>query len=171
MQTIRKRNSNKAALSDVYVYMKAITWLAAISLSAAVSTTAIAAPTEGWTADYDAALAKAKEENKAVLLEFTGSDWCPPCKLLAKNVFTKKSFIEAASENYILVKLDFPRADKALAEKNKPLAEKYEIQGYPTIVLLDSDGKEFSRVVGAQYRTVKDFLGYIDKAYKQKDLD
>lgn len=151
--------------------MKAITWLAAISLSAAVSTTAIAAPTKGWTADYEAALKQAEKENKAVLLEFTGSDWCPPCKLLAKEVFSKQAFIDAASKNYVLVKLDFPRADKKLAEKNQPLAEQYEVQGYPTIVLTDASGEEFSRVVGAQHRTVEDFLGYINKALDQKDLD
>ena len=151
--------------------MKAITWLAAISLSAAVSTTALAGPTKGWTADYEAALEQAKKENKSVLLEFTGSDWCPPCKFMAKNVFTKKEFVDAASKKYVLVKLDFPRADKELAEKNKPLAKKYEIQGYPTIVLADADGKEFTRVVGVKYKTVDEFLAWINKSADQKDLD
>lgn len=151
--------------------MKAITWLAAVSLSAAVTTTALAAPTEGWTADYDAALEQAKKENKSVLLEFTGSDWCPPCKLMAKNVFTKKEFIDTASKDFILVKLDFPRADKELAKKNKPLAEKYEIRGYPTIVLADASGKEFTRTVGAKYQSVPDFLAWLKKSSDQKDLD
>ena len=151
--------------------MKAITWLAAVSLTAAVSTTALAGPAEGWTADYEAALSQAKKENKSVLLEFTGSDWCPPCKLMAKNVFSKKEFVDSASKDYILVKLDFPRADKELAKKNKPIAEKYEIGGYPTIVLADADGKEFSRVVGAKYQTVDDFLAWMKKQLLNKDLD
>ncbi len=151
--------------------MKAITWLAAVSLSAAVTTTALAAPDEGWTADYDAALAQAKKENKSVMLEFTGSDWCPPCKLMYKNVFSKKEFVEAASKDFVLVKLDFPRADKELAKKNKPLAEKYEIRGYPTVVLTDADGKEFSRAVGARYKTVDEFLGFLKKQQSNKDLD
>ena len=151
--------------------MKAITWLAAVSLSAAVTTTALAAPAEGWTADYEAALAQAKKENKSVLLEFTGSDWCPPCKLMAKNVFSKKEFVDAATKNYVLVKLDFPRADKELAKKNKPLAEKYAIRGYPTVVLADASGKEFTRVVGAKYSNVTDFLGWLKKSADQKDLD
>ena len=151
--------------------MKAITWLAAVSLTAAVSTTALAGPAEGWTADYEAALSQAKKENKSVLLEFTGSDWCPPCKLMAKNVFSKKEFVDAASKDFVLVKLDFPRADRALAEKNKPLAEKYEIRGYPTIVLADANGKEFTRVVGAKYSTIEAFLGWLKKSSDQKDLD
>ena len=151
--------------------MKAITWLAAVSLSATVTTTTIAAPVEGWTADYEAALAQAKKESKSVLLEFTGSDWCPPCKHMAKNVFSKKEFIDAASKDYVLVKLDFPRADKELAKKNKPLAEKYKIRGYPTIVLADATGKEFTRVVGAKHSNVTDFLGWLKKSSEQKDLD
>ena len=51
------------------------------------------------------------------------------------------------------------------------MAEKYEIQGYPTIVLTDADGKEFTRVVGAKYKTVDEFLGWINKSADQKDLD
>ena len=151
--------------------MKAVTWLAAVFLAAAVSSSAIAAPAEGWTADYDAALAQAKKEGKSVLLEFTGSDWCPPCKLLAKEVFSKKAFVDGASKDFVLVKLDFPRADKELGKKNKPLAEKYEIKGYPTIILTDASGKEYSRVVGAQYRTVDDFLGWLKSSTSKKDLD
>ena len=152
--------------------MKAITWLASFSVAAvAMTSTALAATQEGWTTDYESAVAQAKKENKSVLLEFTGSDWCPPCKLMQKNVFSKKEFVEAASKNFILVKLDFPRADKAISEKNKPYAEKHEIQGYPTIILLDSAGKEFSRVVGAKYQSVDTFLEHINKALSNKDLD
>ena len=86
-------------------------------------------------------------------------------------VFSKKEFVDSASKDYILVKLDFPRADKELAKKNKPIAEKYEIRGYPTIVLADADGKEFSRVVGAKYQTVDDFLAWMKKQLLNKDLD
>ena len=168
---ISKTISNKVRPCDVYVYMKAITWLAAISLSAAVTTTALAAPDAGWTADYDAALAQAKKENKSVMLEFTGSDWCPPCKFMYKNVFSKKEFVESASKDFILVKLDFPRADKELAKKNQPIADKYKIRGYPTVVLTDADGKEFSRTVGAQHKTVEDFLAFLKKQQSNKGLD
>ncbi|MDX1680668.1 MAG: thioredoxin family protein [Akkermansiaceae bacterium] len=152
--------------------MKAITWLASFGVAAmALTSSALAAPHEGWTTDYEAALKQAKEEDKSILLEFTGSDWCPPCKLMRKEVFGKKEFVEAAKKDYILVELDFPRSDKELAEKNQPLAEEFEIRGFPTVVLLDSEGKEFSRTVGAQYRTVEDFLGYLKDAASKKGLD
>jgi protein disulfide-isomerase len=61
-----------------------------------------------WTTDYKAALVQAKAQNKLVLLDFTGSDWCGYCKLLDKEVFTQQSFKDFADKNYILVTVDFP---------------------------------------------------------------
>ena len=83
---------------------------------------------EGWMTDLDKALAKGKAEKKPVLIEFTGSDWCPPCMMMREKVFTKKEFISKASEKFILVELDFPKADKELAKKNAPHQKKYKIE-------------------------------------------
>jgi thioredoxin-related protein len=148
--------------------MKAITWLASFT---AIALTATAFAAEGWETDLDKAIEKAKAEKKSVLVEFTGSDWCPPCIAMRKNVFTKKEFIEAASKKFVLVELDFPKGDKELAEKNQPLAEKYEIEGFPTVVLLDSEGKEFTRFVASQFPKVEDFLKHLDTALENKELD
>jgi len=150
--------------------MKAITWLASLT-AVALTAAAQAAPKEGWMTDLDKAIEQAKTESKPVLVEFTGSDWCPPCIAMRKNVFSKKEFITAASEKFILVELDFPRGDKELAAKNKPHAEKYKIEGFPTVVLLDSEGKEFTRFFASQYPTVEAFLKQLDDALEKKDMD
>lgn len=151
--------------------MKAITTLA---LFAAASTafvgSALAAP-EGWTTDFDKAFEQAKSEDKAVLVEFTGSDWCPPCIAMRKNVFSKESFVEKASENFVLVELDFPRGDKEVAEKNRPYAEKYEIDAFPTVILFDADGEEFTRFVASRYPSPEAFLEHLDKSLEKKQLD
>lgn len=152
--------------------MKAVTYLAAFSLGiAAFASVATAAETSGWTSNLHEALATAKNENKAVLIEFTGSDWCPPCIAMRKNVFSKKEFIDVAKNDFVLVQLDFPKGDPALAEKNEPYAEKYEVEGFPTIVLLDSEGTPFSRFFAPQYPTVEEFLNQIRKQLERKDLD
>ena len=152
--------------------MKAITWLASCSVGfAVVSSAAIAAPHEGWSADLDKAIAQAKKENKAVLVEFTGSDWCPPCMMMRKEVFSKKEFVEKASKQYILVEIDLPKKDKAVAEKNRPLVEKYKVDGFPTIMLLDKDGKEFARFYASEHPSIEAFLGRINKELERKDLD
>ena len=104
-----------------------------------------------WMTDLPKALEKAKAEKKMVLMEFTGSDWCPPCKALHKNVMTSKEFETYAAKNYILVELDFPNQKPQtdeLKKANKELAKKYEIKGYPTVIVLSADGKELTKQVG-----------------------
>jgi len=152
--------------------MKAITWLASLTVGvAALSASAFATTPEGWSTDLAKAFAKAKAEKKSVLVEFTGSDWCPPCIAMRKNVFSKKEFITAAAKKYILVELDFPKGDKDLAEKNQPLAEKYKIEGFPTVILFTPEGKEFARFFASQFPKIEDFLKHLDEALEKKDLD
>jgi len=122
-----------------------------------------------WLADIEEGVAKAKEENKAVLVQFTGSDWCPPCIMMHKEVFSKEEFLEQAAEKYVLVMIDIPNADPELKAKNQPVLEEWKVRGVPTIVLLDGEGKEFDRFTASQYRTVETFLEHINGALGKKD--
>lgn len=152
--------------------MKAITWLATVSVGIAVlAPSALATAPDGWVANVDDAISKARDENKSVLLSFVGSDWCPPCIAMHRDVFSKTEFINKAAEQYILVHVDLPRGDEALAEKNRPYAEKYGIEAFPTVVLLDSDGREFKRFIAAQFPTVDEFVAELDRARYRKDFD
>jgi protein disulfide-isomerase len=97
-----------------------------------------------WLTDLPAAQAKAKKENKHVLLDFTGSDWCGWCIKLNKEVFSKPEFAEYAKKNLVLVEVDFPQRKKlsaAQTKANNALQTKYDIEGFPTLVILDSEGK------------------------------
>ncbi|MCS7337444.1 MAG: thioredoxin family protein [Verrucomicrobiae bacterium] len=97
-----------------------------------------------WLTDVQQALARAKAERKLVLLNFTGSDWCPWCIRLEREVFSKPEFAAYAKTNLVLVLVDFPRSkqlEKKQAEANKALAQQHGIEGLPTLVVLDSDGK------------------------------
>lgn len=119
--------------------------------------------------DYDAALKQAAKENKPVLLDFTGSDWCPPCKMMAKEVFSSDEFATFAEKNLIVVKLDFaPTGAKPgkFQEQHNALAEQYKIEGFPTFVLLDPKGKQLASVVGYQPGGPKAFISWIQKAQK-----
>ncbi|MCX6846272.1 MAG: thioredoxin family protein [Verrucomicrobia bacterium] len=152
--------------------MKAVTWLASFTVGvASLAAPAFANTLEGWSTDLDKALADAKASKKSLLVEFTGSDWCPPCIAMRKNVFSKKEFVQTASKNFILVELDFPKADKELADKNKPLAEKYKIEGFPTVILLNSEGKEFDRFFASEFPKTEDFLKHLDESLEKKDMD
>jgi protein disulfide-isomerase len=97
-----------------------------------------------WENNLDNAIQRAKKENKAVLVNFTGSDWCIWCKRLSAEVFQQKEFENYAKESLVLVMLDFPK-DKPQSEEtqsyNRNLAQKYGIQGFPTILIFDRQGK------------------------------
>ena len=102
-----------------------------------------------WMTDYDAALKLAKKENKHLLLNFTGSDWCIWCVRLKKEVFNMPAFKKYAGENLVLVELDFPKKkkqSKELKEQNETLAKKFGIRGFPTCIILDSNGKKTGEI-------------------------
>jgi thioredoxin-related protein len=101
-----------------------------------------------WETDFDLAKKRAKDENKSILVDFTGSDWCGWCIRLKKEVFDQPSFQEYAKKNLIMVELDFPKKtplEEKLKEQNEKLQEEYKIQGFPTIILLNSKGREVAR--------------------------
>lgn len=96
-----------------------------------------------WEENLETALQKAKTENKAVLVNFTGSDWCQWCIKLSDEVFSKSEFEDYAEDNLILVRLDFPRSIEQSAETkayNNQLAQRYGVQGFPTVLLFNSSG-------------------------------
>lgn len=101
-----------------------------------------------WIENWDMALKTAQETGRTVLVNFTGSDWCSWCIRLSGEVFTKKEFQVYAAENLVLLKLDFPRniaQSPELKKQNNDLQRQFGIQGYPTIVLVDAEGKEIGR--------------------------
>ncbi len=114
-------------------------------LALAAFTSSAFAVKDGWTDDFDKAKAQAKAENKKILLDFTGSDWCGWCIRLDKEVFSQQAWKDYAAKNLVLVELDFPRKTQlpaATKKQNEKLAAKYGIQGYPTVVILSSGGNK-----------------------------
>jgi thiol-disulfide isomerase/thioredoxin len=115
-----------------------------------------------WLTNFEEAKAIAVKEGKPLLLDFTGSDWCPPCKLLHKNVFSTEEFAKEAAGKYVLVELDFPRTKQLAPElkaQNSELQKKYAITGYPTVLLVDAKtGEVFGRSVGFGGQNARQFL-------------
>jgi len=114
-----------------------------------------------WLTDLDAAKAKGVKENKPLLVDFTGSDWCPPCIQLHKVVFESAEFAAVAS-TYVLVELDYPRKTSQAPElkaKNAELSKKFGISGFPTVLLIDAkSGDVFGKTVGFGGQTAKEYL-------------
>jgi thioredoxin-related protein len=121
-----------------------------------------------WTTDVPKAQAAAKAEKKLVMMDFTGSDWCGWCIKLHKEVFSKPEFAEYAKKNLVLVEVDFPRAKKQtedLQKTNQALQKKYSIEGYPTIIVLNGEGKQVGQL-GYMQGGPKAFIAELEKLKK-----
>ena len=131
-----------------------------------ISTLALpAAEATGWTTDYKAALEQAKADDRRVFLFFTGSDWCSWCKRLNREILSTPEFQKFAGEKLVLVELDFPKSKAQPApvkEQNAKLAQQFKIEGYPTVIVLDSSGKKVGEL-GYQEGGAVPFIKAISK--------
>jgi len=104
----------------------------------------VSAADSAWVTSLPDAKAQAKKENKLILLNFTGLDWCIPCKQMEADIYTKPEFLAYAQTNLVLVQLDFlpiKKQPEDLFKANTALQEEYGVQVFPTVIMVNSDGK------------------------------
>ena len=98
-----------------------------------------------WESTFKQALKRSKREKKPVLIYFTGSDWCGPCKVLDKKLFHTDKFKRLADKDLILYEADNPRnkelVDAIKLQENFKLIRKYNVKSYPTLVMVNHKGK------------------------------
>ncbi|PCI31785.1 MAG: thioredoxin [Flavobacteriaceae bacterium] len=108
-----------------------------------------------WFDDYNKAQIEAKKEGKPMLVFFTGSDWCGPCKLLVKDFFSTEKFKHIATEKFVMYEANFPRNRDLISssqkEDNLALKLKFQVSSFPTVLLLNVKGKEVGRESGFNY--------------------
>ena len=122
-----------------------------------------------WQTDFEKASKNAKKENKFMLIDFSGSDWCGWCVKLDKEVFSKPEFEKFAKENLVCVMLDFPQTKKlkkSLEKQNKELAKKYKISGFPTVLILNPDGEVVEKT-GYQKGGPEKYVSFIKEVIKK----
>jgi len=127
---------------------RSFVWIIALLL---IGVAGAGAQEGNWLTDISQAMAQAKSSNKNVLLDFTGSDWCPWCIKMDKEVLDTKQFKDYADKNLVLMLVDFPQ-NKQLPQKvqdqNNDLQKKYGADGFPTFILVDKDGNVLGQQVG-----------------------
>lgn len=135
-----------------------ITAALAVLLTTVPSHAAVDVALEGaqageWTMDLEAAQKIAEKKELPLMLNFTGSDWCGWCKLMDKQVFSHDAWKTFAAKNAMLVTIDFPSDKSKVPEKfqdrNQQLQQALGVRGYPTFVVLDSDGQTILGKLGA----------------------
>ena len=107
---------------------------------------------QDWNYNFEEAKKLAAEQNKNIIIVFSGSDWCAPCIKLDKNIWQSEAFKKEAKDQWVLVKANFPRKKanelpKEQTEHNRKLAEKYNVEGsFPLVVVLDKNGKVLGKM-------------------------
>lgn len=124
------------------------------------------ADTELWLTQIETAKAKAKADGKPIVLVFSGSDWCRPCMNMKRNIFDKAVFTDYAKESVVLMEVDFPRRKENQLtmdqrRHNNSLANKYGIQYFPTMVIVDANGKELDRIGYQSSMRAADYVKFI----------
>ncbi|MDA0989371.1 MAG: thioredoxin family protein [Verrucomicrobia bacterium] len=124
--------------------------------------------------DLDAAIEKGKAQGRPVLMNFTGSDWCGYCIQIGRNVFPDKTWQSYASNNLMLVTLDFP-LDKTIVparyeNRNEAIRDQLQISGFPTFVILDPASNAVVNRFGAfQGMTPVQFTEQVRRSLRQVD--
>jgi len=147
------------------------TLVAAVATVALVAChSALAAAPVGWTDDFENAKKKAKAEGKLLLVDFSGSDWCGWCMKLDREVFAKPEFVSAAKKCFVLVLVDSPNDKSKLspvaAKQNPQLVSKYNIRGFPTVLVMDPDEKILKRT-GYRKGGPSAYLEHLEDVMKQ----
>jgi thioredoxin-related protein len=140
-RSVLARKTGLSQIRDVKTYRFVLPAIVLFSLALA----GFARAEESWQTDYKGAQEQAKAAHKLLLVDFTGSDWCAWCKRLNAEVFSKSEFQEYAKKNLVLLEVDFPRRKQqpdSLKKQNEQLAMQYQIEGFPTIIVLNSEGKK-----------------------------
>lgn len=129
-----------------------------------------------WTMDFDAAKKVAAAKRLPILLDFSGSDWCGWCKLMEKKVFLEKNWHDYATNNIVMVIIDFPQDDTIVPEKyrarNETLKEKYGVEGFPAFIVLDDDAQRVLGKLGAgEDKTPESFIAELQQLFRYRPAE
>lgn len=145
-----------------YRFLLVLTFLASSSIAAFASG-------DGWFTNFEEAKKNAAESGRPILADFTGSDWCIWCKKLKAEVLSQDAFLDYAKNNLVLMEVDFPRNKKlpaAVSTQNQKLMQQYGIMGFPTILLLDSQGNVIAQT-GYKQGGAKAYVQHIKELLNQ----
>ena len=115
------------------------------SISCQMNTNSTEEPKKIWFTNVSEAIEESKVSGKPIFAFFTGKEWCSWCKKLEQQVLSKEGFISYAKENLVLLELDFPRGKRNLPQKQIELARKFNIKGYPTVILMDASTNKIAK--------------------------
>lgn len=155
--------------------LQKVLWISAALIIAALAVSCKQEVKEAvWYKDFEEAKTAAAEQEKNILLFFTGSDWDTVSQSLEAAVFTSGAFLKKVAPQYVLTQLDFSQEENSLAEeqfiKNYEVASSFTIQGIPTILIVTKEGYVVSMLEApTEADSSDDFVKTITSYNKQSD--
>ncbi len=134
-----------------------------------ISSISLQAQEAKWLTDFDKAKKTAKRQGKPIIVYFTGSDWCGPCKMLKKDLWLDQKFLDQAND-FVLLEVDIPFREDIISQdqkkKNLKLQEKYNKEKtFPTVLALDANGRVKDEVSGySMLRDTTPYYAFLEKA-------
>ena len=141
--------------------------LTVLSISCQMNTETTPESDKLWQTDVQKAIEMSKESGKPIFAFFTDKEWCSWCKKLDRQILSQQPFIEYAKQNLILLELDFPRGRRDLPKDQLILARKFKIQGYPTVIVMDSETNLLGQT-GFEYMTPEQYVSHIQSFINKK---
>jgi protein disulfide-isomerase len=141
--------------------------LTVLSISCQMDTSSTQSPEKLWQTKVQDAIELSKDTGKPIFAFFTGKEWCSWCKKLDRQVLSQDAFIAYAKENLILLELDFPRGRRDLPKDQLILAQKFRIQGYPTVILMDAETNLLGQT-GYEAMSPEQYVNHIQTFIKKK---
>jgi len=138
-----------------------------------ISTVSLQAQEANWHTDFEKAKKVAQRQGKPIIMYFTGSDWCGPCKMLKKDFWLNEQFLEQAND-FVLLEVDIPFREDIISpeqkKKNMKLQAKYnKDKSYPTVLLLDANGRKKGEVSGySMLRDTTPYYAFLNKARRSR---
>jgi thioredoxin-related protein len=125
---------------------------------------------KSWLTDLTEAKKVAAAEEKDILIDFTGSDWCKWCVQLKEEVFDQTAFKTDGLKRFVTVELDFPQKkeiSEELKKRNHALMNMYAVRGFPTVILADAQGRPYART-GYQQGGAEAYLKHLTGLQEKK---
>jgi protein disulfide-isomerase len=124
-------------------------------------------PRDKWFVNFEAAKAEAAATKRRLLVLFTGSDWCPGCIKFEEEVANNPEFLSFTSVSFVMLRLDYPRElwqPPELREQNRALRKRFEINIYPSLLIMDADGNEPVKVDFSKARQAENYADFFVQA-------
>lgn len=126
-----------------------------------------------WHEAWATAATEARHHDRPILIFFTGSDWCPHCRLLEQDVLASETFRDWATDRYVLLEIDLPKQglSKDVRDERAALCKRFGVRSFPYVMLVRADGEPLAGLKGYSKQSPDEWIASINSQFDQFAID